>query len=114
MARRYLYDTADAVRLEALASSSYAPLAKLVAKIRREERYHLLHVDAWLRRLATAEGEPRDRPLRSLARLGPDAATVLTRLPDQRALVKSGILPMPMAALRDRWLDGLAPVFAEL
>ncbi len=114
MARRYLYDTADSVRLEALAGSSYASLAELVAKIRREERYHLLHVDAWLRRLATAEGEPRDRLVRSLETLGPDATSVFTPLPDEEALVESGILPTPMAELRDRWLDGLAPVFAEL
>src|SRR6266540_2077190 len=98
----------------ARAESSYAPLAELVAKIRREERYHLLHVDAWLRRLATAEGEPRDRLVRSLETLGPDATSVFTPLPDEEALVKSGILPTPMAALRDRWMDGLAPVFAEL
>src|SRR4029077_6903229 len=36
--RRYLYDTADAVRLEALATGSWAPLAELVSKVRREER----------------------------------------------------------------------------
>src|SRR3954471_23589753 len=37
VARRYLYDTADAARLAALAHSIYAPLAGIVAKIRREE-----------------------------------------------------------------------------
>ena len=31
IARRWLYDTADAVRLEALAESTYEPLAELVA-----------------------------------------------------------------------------------
>jgi ring-1,2-phenylacetyl-CoA epoxidase subunit PaaC len=114
MARRYLYDTADAVRLEALEGASYAPLAELVAKIRREERYHLLHVDAWLRRLASAEGEPRDRLVRALETLAPDAATVFTPLPGEAALVAGGVLAAPMAELRDRWLAGLAPVFAEL
>src|SRR5690349_8051122 len=38
VARRYLYETADSVRLEALARSSYEPLAQLAAKMRREER----------------------------------------------------------------------------
>ena len=54
IARRYLYDTADGIRLDALAESSYAPLRELVAKIRREERYHRMHVSAWLDRLASA------------------------------------------------------------
>ncbi|HEU0237241.1 MAG TPA: Phenylacetic acid catabolic protein, partial [Candidatus Limnocylindrales bacterium] len=38
--RRYLYDTADAVRLAALAGSSFEPLRDLVGKLVREERYH--------------------------------------------------------------------------
>src|ERR687891_1710132 len=68
VARRYLYEHADAVRLEALAGSSHAPVAELATKMRREETYHLLHFDAWLRRLAEAGGvalqrleEVRDR-----------------------------------------------------
>ena len=61
IARRYLYDEADAVRLEALADSTFTPLAELVAKIRREEVYHRLHASAWLRRLADDTGEARAR-----------------------------------------------------
>ena len=51
-ARRFLYDTADAVRLTALTGSSFTPLAGLVAKMRREETYHLAHMHTWLHRLA--------------------------------------------------------------
>ena len=92
IARRYLYETADAVRLEALAAGTWAPLAELVGKIRREERYHLMHVEAWLDRLARAEGEPRRRLVAALETLGPDAGTVFTPLPDDAALVEAGIL----------------------
>jgi ring-1,2-phenylacetyl-CoA epoxidase subunit PaaC len=42
IARRYLYETADALRLESLAASSYEPLANLAVKMRREETYHWL------------------------------------------------------------------------
>src|SRR5919199_189065 len=64
IARRYLYDTADAVRLAALSRSAYAPLANLLGKVRREEAYHLQHFDAWLRRLAgNPEGRPRLAPV---------------------------------------------------
>src|SRR5215213_9392026 len=72
IARRYLYDTADAARLTALAESSHRPLAELVAKIRREERYHLLHVEAWLERLADAGGEARARVITALEAMAPD------------------------------------------
>jgi ring-1,2-phenylacetyl-CoA epoxidase subunit PaaC len=114
MARRYLYDTADSVRLEALASSTYAPLAELVAKVRREETYHLMHVGAWLRRLAGTTGEPRDRLVGALGVLGPDAASVFAPLIGEAALVAAGILPEPMAELRGRWLQQLSLTFAQL
>jgi ring-1,2-phenylacetyl-CoA epoxidase subunit PaaC len=114
MTRRYLYDTADAVRLDALAGSSHAPLAELIAKIRREETYHLMHVDAWLRRLAGTPGEPRDRLLAALAQLAPDATSVFTPLPGEAALVTAGILAAPMTELRGRWLRELSLTFAQL
>ena len=61
IARRFLYETADSVRLEALAGCSWTPLAELVGKIRREERYHLMHVKAWLERLANGGADARSR-----------------------------------------------------
>ncbi len=61
IARRFLYDSADVIRLEALAEGSWSPLAELVGKLVREERYHRMHAGAWLDRLARSDGEPRDR-----------------------------------------------------
>jgi ring-1,2-phenylacetyl-CoA epoxidase subunit PaaC len=88
IARRYLYDTADAIRLEALAESSYEPLRELVAKIRREERYHL--------------------------RLAPDAATVLAPLPNQLSLVMAGIAANSGDELDARWRAAIGPTFDRL
>jgi ring-1,2-phenylacetyl-CoA epoxidase subunit PaaC len=103
IAKRYLYDTADAVRLEAVAGSSFEPLAELVGKIRREERYHVLHATAWFDRLAGHEGEPSRRLEAALASLGPDAGTVLAPLPDELALRMAGILTIDAADLEARW-----------
>lgn len=114
IARRYLYDSADAVRLDALAAGSWAPLAELVGKLVREERYHRMHAGAWLARLARSEGEPRDRLLGALAELAPDAATVFAPLPDEPALVEAGILAEPMAELEARWRISIAPTLEDL
>ncbi len=78
IARRWLYEIADQVRLAALANSEFKPLADVVAKVRREERYHLMHLDTWLRRLASTDGEARDGVTRGLETLIPDALTVFT------------------------------------
>ncbi len=114
IARRYLYDSADAVRLAALAGGSWAPLAELVGKLVREERYHLMHVGAWLDRLARNDGEARARLLAALGELGGDAATVFTPLPNEPALIGAGILAAPMTVLEGRWRESIGPVFAEL
>ena len=78
IARRWLYDTADSVRLAALADHDFKPLADVVAKVRREERYHLMHMDVWMRRLANGGDEPRDRLIAALETLIPDATTVFS------------------------------------
>jgi ring-1,2-phenylacetyl-CoA epoxidase subunit PaaC len=62
IARHYLYETADAARVEALKASDDAEVAGLAAKIDREEAYHRMHAEMWIDRLqATEEGTRRLR-----------------------------------------------------
>jgi ring-1,2-phenylacetyl-CoA epoxidase subunit PaaC len=56
IARHWLYEAADAVRLEALKASDDAEVAGLAAKIDREEVYHRMHAEMWEARL---RDEPR-------------------------------------------------------
>jgi ring-1,2-phenylacetyl-CoA epoxidase subunit PaaC len=51
IARHFLYETADAIRLDALKSSDDAELAGLAAKMDREEVYHRIHAEMWAERL---------------------------------------------------------------
>jgi len=114
VARRYLYETADAVRLEALAISTYEPLAQLAAKMRREERYHLMHLGAWMERLAHGGADTRGRLADALATLWPDAQTIFTPLDGEALLTEAGILAEPMAALRRRWAHGVGESLRSL
>ena len=114
IARRFLYDSADVIRLEALADGSWSPLAELVGKLIREERYHRMHAGAWLDRLARSDGEPRERLLAALAELGPDAATVFTSLTEEPALLEAGILAAPTTEQETRWRASIAPILSNL
>ena len=114
IARRYLYETADSVRLAALTAASWQPLAELVGKLVREERYHLMHVALWLDRLATTTGEPRDRLVAALETLGPDSGTVFTPLPGEPALLEAGVLGRAMSELEGDWRAGVAATFERL
>jgi ring-1,2-phenylacetyl-CoA epoxidase subunit PaaC len=78
VARRYLYEEADRVRIEALKASDDEELAGLAAKIDREEVYHRMHAELWAARL---RDEPRFRA--AVEELWPYALGVVE--PEQRA-----------------------------
>jgi ring-1,2-phenylacetyl-CoA epoxidase subunit PaaC len=60
IARHWLYETADEIRLAALKESDDPELAGLAAKMDREEAYHRMHAEMWVDRLlATDEGHAR-------------------------------------------------------
>ena len=56
IARHYLYEMADAQRLDELMQSDNPEIAGLAAKIDREEAYHRMHAQMWFDRL---RDEPR-------------------------------------------------------
>ena len=76
IARHWLYETADEIRLAALKGDPDPELAGLAAKIDREEVYHRLHAEMWVDRLLASE-EARPRLEEALAELWPHALGVL-------------------------------------
>jgi ring-1,2-phenylacetyl-CoA epoxidase subunit PaaC len=76
IARHYLYETADAVRVEALKQSDDPDVAGLAAKIDREEVYHRMHADMWAQRMRAAD-ESRVRFEEALDELWPYALGLL-------------------------------------
>jgi ring-1,2-phenylacetyl-CoA epoxidase subunit PaaC len=76
IARHWLYETADEIRLETLKGSDDSAIAGVAAKIDREEAYHRMHAEMWIDRLlATDEG--RRRLDEAVAELWPYALGVL-------------------------------------
>jgi ring-1,2-phenylacetyl-CoA epoxidase subunit PaaC len=106
IARRTLYELADALRLEALTRSSWTELRELAAKLAREELYHLEHARAWLDRLS-ADGEGRTRLQAGLDGLWADALGLWEPLVEEERLVADGVLPVGFAALRDAYVAAL-------
>jgi ring-1,2-phenylacetyl-CoA epoxidase subunit PaaC len=107
IARQFLYDTADDVRLEALEGSSWKELADAVRAIRLEERYHLEHARLWFERLAGGPLQAREKLADGLEQAVPEAMALFETLEGEEALVEEGVIPRSMDALLDRWLEGL-------
>ncbi len=76
IARHWLYETADAIRLESLRASGDRELAGLAAKLDREELYHRMHAEMWIDRLLAVE-EGRQKLDDALEELWPYALGVL-------------------------------------
>jgi ring-1,2-phenylacetyl-CoA epoxidase subunit PaaC len=114
LARHWLYDKADDVRLEALQDTAHEGLASLVAKMRREERYHLLHADIWMRRIARGPAEGRARLTDALSDAFDDAVMLFEPFDNEEEALERRWLPVSSEKLRERWLEAVTPALEEL
>jgi ring-1,2-phenylacetyl-CoA epoxidase subunit PaaC len=108
IARRWLYETADEIRIAALKSSDDPSVAGLAAKIDREETYHRMHAEMWHDRL---KDEPRFRE--AVEKLWPYALGML--VPELRGELAQRIgLAEVEAVERGTHTDDLAPMWEEM
>ncbi len=113
IARRWLYETADEIRITALLDDEDSRIAGLAAKVNREEAYHRMHAEMWRERLG-------DTPQFQAAveELWPYAVGLLQ--PDQRkALAARVSLALPSDGLllgkeRGTHTDELAELWNEM
>jgi ring-1,2-phenylacetyl-CoA epoxidase subunit PaaC len=108
IARRWLYEQADAVRLEALKAGDDAELAGLAAKIDREEVYHRMHAEMWAERL---RDEPRFRT--AVEELWPYALGVLPEELRPALAERTGLTPVE-AVERGELLPELTELWEEM
>jgi len=110
IARHWLYETADELRLAALKDSGDAELAGLAAKMDREEVYHRLHATMWADRL---RDEPRFQE--AVAELWPYAVGVLPEgLRTSFADIVPGPDPETSPVERGGHSDELRPLWEEM
>jgi ring-1,2-phenylacetyl-CoA epoxidase subunit PaaC len=111
--RHYLHDVAEQQRYAALTSSSYAPLAQVARKLLQEEKYHLIHGHAWIRKLAQATEESQRRMQAGLERAYPYALGLWEAVPGEEVLLSAGIVP-DVGVLRANWAREVAQFFGEV
>lgn len=114
LARHWLYDHADDIRLETLQRSSNEDLANLATKMRREERYHLLHADMWVKRIAHGPVEGRTKLIDALARAYPDALGIFEPVEEESEALEQGLLTTGSDELRERFVIRIDDALDEL
>ena len=113
IARRWLYETADEIRIAALKSDPDPAVAGLAAKIDREETYHRMHAEMWHDRLANEA-----RFQEATAELWPYAVGMLPEELRDELAVRIGLaLPsdkLSQAHERGTHTEYLAPMWEEM
>jgi ring-1,2-phenylacetyl-CoA epoxidase subunit PaaC len=112
VARHWLYEAADAIRIAALKDSDWDALAGLAAKIEREEVYHRMHADMWAERLRASE-ESRGRFEEAVAELWPYALGLLEEEQRPALCQKIGLEPVEPVE-RGTHADDLRPLWEEM
>ena len=114
LARHWLYDHADSIRLDALEGTAHDDLRALVTKIRREERYHLIHADAWMKRISHGPVEGRTKLIDAIARAYDDSLGLFEPFELEDEAIKEGWLPVPSGELRQRFITRVGAALDEL
>jgi len=114
LARHWLYDTADDIRLAALERSSNTELAQLATKMRREERYHLIHADMWIKRVAHGPVEGRSRLETGLSSAFAEAIGLFEPIELEAEAVDEGWLPTPSSELKATFIERTSDTLDDL
>jgi ring-1,2-phenylacetyl-CoA epoxidase subunit PaaC len=97
---------------QGLATSRDAELAAIAAKAAKETRYHLEHAADWVVRLGDGSDESARRMQAALVRAWPYVGELFDDDEVDAAAAASQLGP-PASALREPWLAGIRPVFAD-
>jgi ring-1,2-phenylacetyl-CoA epoxidase subunit PaaC len=108
IARRWLYEVADEIRITALKDGSDPAVAGLAAKIDREEAYHRMHAAMWHERL---RDEPRFRA--AVEELWPYALGVLPAELRSELVSRVGLSEVE-AVERGMHTEELGPLWEEM
>jgi ring-1,2-phenylacetyl-CoA epoxidase subunit PaaC len=112
LARHLLYDNAEELRWEAVATSSCDDLAAVALRARREEAFHVAHARGLVARLLDSGGEGRAALVAAIERLAPTALALWEPVAGERAAIDEGVIASSSAELAERWWAETASLLA--
>jgi ring-1,2-phenylacetyl-CoA epoxidase subunit PaaC len=106
--RHYLFDMADKVRLKHLSQSSYPHLASLARKLAREEKYHQMHAQTFVKQLGNSTEEARQKLQNALNEAYPMAFGLFEPTVHTEALASDGVQPLEDELMKE-WRSEVEP-----
>ncbi|MDQ3752870.1 MAG: phenylacetate-CoA oxygenase subunit PaaC [Actinomycetota bacterium] len=112
--RQWLYDRADCLRLTVLEESADDDLRHLAIKIRREERYHLIHSDMWMERIAQGPIEGRSKLAQATTTVLSAAAGLFEPFEREAEAIEEGWLTVSSEVLGRRFVGEAVDALDQL
>jgi ring-1,2-phenylacetyl-CoA epoxidase subunit PaaC len=108
LVRHFLFDFADQMRFEALAKSSYTPLAKVAQKVKGELKYHVFHANTWFVKLGSANAESNKRMQLAFNEAWNYALGMFEQGKFEEILISEGVFEGEKS-LQSRWFEAIKP-----
>ena len=112
LVRHFLFDFAELLRFEALADSSYAPLAQVAKKFKGEIKYHTMHANTWVYQLAQGTAESNERIQNVVDKYWNIALGIFEEGPAEELLIAEKIF-IGENALKEKWLEVVVPLLEK-
>ena len=113
LARQWLYDRADRVRLDALRAGSWTSLVELLRVVELEETFHRAHADAWFDRLLGGPIDARRRFGDALIGQLELMHAFFDPIDGEQALLDDGVMTASSKELEERFFAEILPVLDE-
>jgi len=110
--RHFLFDRAEELRFQSLTQSSIEEIAQISRKFTGEIKYHVMHADAFIRKLGTGTNESIERLQAGLDQALPFALGIFEKSPYETELIDLKVYPGE-EALKDRWIAAIQKILAE-
>lgn len=105
LVRHFLFDNAESIRYDLLATSTCIPLAQLARKVKGEIKYHVFHADNWMAQLGVGgDDESRSRMQDAVDSTVPIAFGMFEPVPTDDVLASTGIFPGE-SMVSGRWVQ---------
>jgi ring-1,2-phenylacetyl-CoA epoxidase subunit PaaC len=112
--RNYFYESFKKIKLEAIANSSYQPLANVARKVLMEHPYHLAHWKLWVKQLGSSSEEAKKRIQDRVNEAWDDFADVLELGEQVNEMRSHRLITIGEEELKDKWLEEVKPVLVEV
>lgn len=110
--RHFLYDHADQLRFNALANSTFEPVAKVARKVKGELKYHIFHADTWVLKLGKADEISHAKMQSALNDAWNYALGIFEPGDFEKELIADGVFPGE-DALKKMWLETITPILEK-